>query len=35
MILTKSSHLLSPMHEMKYLASERFSLDEMKNFFSV
>lgn len=33
--MTKSSYLLSPMHEMKPLASERFSLDEMRNFFSV
>lgn len=35
MITTKSTYLLSPIHEIKPLASERFSLDEMHNFFSV
>lgn len=35
MITTKSTYLLSPIHEIKPLASETFSLDEINNFFSV
>lgn len=35
MITTKSTYLLSPIHKIKLLSSERFSLDEKHNLISV